>query len=197
MILTVYRLNKNRETFKNLADAQRMHLLITDLFNSSRKDVNALYRVEYKNDEAYLFLQSDIKPGPFEGGHIVKQREIDDLLIKSDHLTISIVTAPSKNYAIDGRKSLHYLKTEEERINWIKKKLLENGMNTEYIMERRRDDTFFKHNKEKGGNATISSWEYTCEVVVEDENRMLDLWRKGLGHHKAYGQGLILIKGIS
>lgn len=196
MILTVYRLNKNRETFKYLSDAQKMHLLITDLFNNSRKDVNALYRVEYKNGDAYLFIQSDIKPGPFEGGHIIKQREIDDLLLKSDHFIISIITAPSKHYTINGRKSLHYIKTEEERKGWIKKKLYENGIHTEFITEHRRDDTYFRHSKEKGGSAVISSWEYTCEIEVADEDKMLNLWRKGLGHHKAYGQGLILLKGV-
>ena len=193
MYITVFKYNTdNPIVCKCLVDAATMHRQIQYLFNSQRKDHDVLYRI----DQGYLIVQSDIKPicnGCFE---LIQQYEMSSKLNAiSEGLQYKFRLRTVPRVSDHGKK--HYLKSEEDRVNWIFDQFKKRGATVEAVRECSKNNIVIKskQNVKTGGDTKVSVWEYEGVFSIDDKEAFLRGYKEGIGTQKAYGCGMILLCG--
>lgn len=193
MFITIYKLDtEDIKICKALTDAAEMHRQVQFLFNSARKDHNVLYRVDSGN----LIVQSDIKP---IGDGIFEKIAQYDMDVKLDdwnegcQFRFRIRAVPRVSY--DNKK--HYITSMDGRINWVREQLEKRGMAVMALRESSSGvfKVSSKINKRTGGVVKINAWEYEGVMELLDKDDFISGYTQGIGPHKSYGCGMLLLCG--
>lgn len=196
MYLQVYKLRFTKTCAQALADAQKMHQFLTNLVGERRDTDNLLYRVEYKKDEPYLFVQTDVRLVEDQNLEKIFEVDLSEKLVftNGDEIRFSVVTSPHAK----AHGKVSYFKTDdvgtaqEKRIHWMKRKLEAYGLEVVSIREGKKIETQFF--RPQSGRGTFTSYEYQVAGIIEEADTFLARWRKGFGMHKAYGSGMFLLR---
>ncbi len=191
----------NRTVCAALGDCQKMHRLLNGLFDSSRQDVQLLYRVRGRGRDCsvYLYSSCPIRPEkllPFmtlEG-----QRDLSgwlDTMKPGRRLRFDLLTMPSKKEPQETGKNSRrrILKTEEERLAWMERKAAQNGFALVQMQELETVGFSGKHSQEQGGRMSWNAYHYTGILEIRDAEAFRKAMEQGIGPEKAYGLGMILL----
>lgn len=191
----------NRTVCAALGDCQKMHRLLNGLFDSSRQDVQLLYRVRGRGRDCsvYLYSSCPIHPEkllPFmtlEG-----QRDLSgwlDTMKPGRRLRFDLLTMPSKKEPQETGKNSRrrILKTEEERLAWMERKAAQNGFALVQMQELETVGFTGKHSQEQGGRMSWNAYHYTGILEIRDAEAFRKAMEQGIGPEKAYGLGMILL----
>lgn len=191
----------NRTVCAALGDCQKMHRLLNGLFDSSRQDVQLLYRVRGRGRDCsvYLYSSCPIRPEkllPFmtlEG-----QRDLSgwlDTMKPGRRLQFDLLTMPSKKEPQETGKNSRrrILKTEEERLAWMERKAAQNGFALVQMQELETVGFSGKHSQEQGGRMSWNAYHYTGILEIRDAEAFRKAMEQGIGPEKAYGLGMILL----
>lgn len=191
----------NRTVCAALGDCQKMHRLLNGLFDSSRQDVQLLYRVRGRGRDCsvYLYSSCPIRPEkllPFmtlEG-----QRDLSgwlDTMKPGRRLRFDLLTMPSKKEPQETGKNSRrrILKTEEERLAWMERKAAQNGFALVQMQELETVGFTGKHSQEQGGRMSWNAYHYTGILEIRDAEAFRKAMEQGIGPEKAYGLGMILL----
>ena len=191
----------NRTVCAALGDCQKMHRLLNGLFDSSRQDVQLLYRVRGRGRDCSVYLYSSCpirleKLLPFmtlEG-----QRDLSgwlDTMKPGRRLRFDLLTMPSKKEPQETGKNSRrrILKTEEERLAWMERKAAQNGFALVQMRELETVGFTGKHSQEQGGRMSWNAYHYTGILEIRDAEAFRKAMEQGIGPEKAYGLGMILL----
>ena len=157
-----------------------------------------LYRMEEHDNCYYLFVKSKSMPMKSNLLYIVKQVQMpDDLSFIQSGRTFNFKLRTVPGFSLNGR--LHYFKNSETtsshdlRMRWLTNRLEKAGCRLLGARELEKDNRFVGHSNDKGGKMSISMWDYSGSIVVEDEGLFKKAYRNGLGRSKAYGAGMLVL----
>ena len=203
MYLTKIRLERSNPGYRaSVRDAQRMHRLVTGLFNVARKDADILYRCYINGVYMDLYIYSGIKVDQeriLPGMHLVGERNMSEWLnsLKSgDIYEYQILTSPFKKVAEEGAKNSRrrILRIQEDRIVWLQKKAEQNGFTVLSAVETPSERINAVHPDDKGGQLLSDVYCYTGALRINDADMFRNAVCHGIGPGKAYGLGMILLK---
>lgn len=187
-----------------LRDAQRMHRLVSGLFQTPREDAQLLYRVRTQGAKVSLYLYADrpvdrsrLLPGMFLAG----ERELDDWLAAMQEGQLrgfELLTMPFRKVSDGtGRNSRRrVLRTQEERLAWLTRKAAQNGFTILTVQEAAGEKTGANHPEGKGGCLYLDTYRYSGTLRIDDTERFREAVRCGLGPGKAYGLGMLLLRNV-
>ena len=168
-------------------DRQILHQnLCTACGDTSRADSHTLYvlNADPKTELLVLYVQSTSMPGDIPGFMRINTKEITDL---RDIHRIQISLAPA--YSLKGRR--YYHSDRSHRIDWFMKQAASHGFKVKKCIEGSKECVYFNHGKNKGGNGSISYYNYVCDITITDSKLFEQAVLNGIGGGKAYGLGLI------
>ena len=186
-----------------LGDGQKMHRLVCGCFGTARKASDILYRCRLRGTFADLYLYSAC---PIEEDRLLKgmrlagQRDITSWLEKmtaGNVLQFQLVTMPFRKVAEDGaknsrRRALH---TQEERFAWLTRKAEQGGFQVLSVMESPAEKMTARRPAETGGSLTVDAFCYTGTLRITDAEQFRKTVQTGIGAEKAYGFGMLILKG--
>ena len=187
-----------------LQDAQKMHCLVTGLFQCARKEAEVLYCSQVKGMTVELYLystrpidQNRILPGM----SLVGQRDIGswaDSIKAGDIFRFRLLTAPFRKAAEDGAKNSRRrgLRTVEERIAWLVRKAEQNGFRLLSAEEASDSKVTARHPDSQGGSLIVNTYCYTGTLQILDADIFRRALQTGIGPYKAYGLGMLILKGV-
>lgn len=191
----------NRTVCAALGDCQKMHRLLNGLFDSSRQGVQLLYRVRNRDRDCCVYLYSNCpicpdKLLPFmtlEG-----QRDLSgwlDSMKPGRRFRFDLLTMPSKKEPQENGKNSRrrVLKTQEERLAWLKRQAAQNGFALLQTQELETVGFSGKHPEEQGGRMGWSAYHYIGILEIRDAEAFCKAMERGIGPEKAYGLGMILL----
>ena len=204
MILSKIELNRSVPAVRAaLADCQRMHSLLMGLFGTAREGSAVLYRTRLQGMEADVYLYSAVPPEPeklVSGMTLAGYRDIGpwlDSVKCGQPLSFDLLTMPSKKITSDGKNSRRrILRTQEERMAWLKRKAEQNGFSLETVQELPAFRLTGAHGAEQGGRMYLDAYEYRGILSVTDAELFQKAMQAGIGPEKAYGMGMLLVKKI-
>ena len=97
-----------------------------------------------------------------------------------------------KNKKGEIRKLRIALYKENERVEWLRRKLSE-GAEISELFVKNLEPVYFK---KKGQSGKVVPAHFEGLIRVTDENKFKELWLKGIGPAKAFGCGLLLLKRV-
>ena len=185
-----------------LRDAQRMHRLVSGLFQTPREDAQLLYRVRTQGAKVSLYLYADrpvdrsrLLPGMLLAG----ERDLTDWLdsMGADQVWgFELLTMPFKKTPEgDGKNSRRrVLRTREERLAWLARKAEQNGFSLLEAQEYPGEKLCASHPAEKGGRLFLDSYRYSGVLRITDPALFRNAVKNGIGPGKAYGLGMLLLR---
>lgn len=203
MYLTKLELDlKNPGIRAALLDAQKLHRLVTGLFQSARKDAEILFRCRGRGicTDLYMYSASPVDPDRvLPGMRLAAQRDVTSWLESmeaGDVFSFQLVTAPYRKVAEDGARNSRRraLKTQEERLAWLQRKAEQGGFLLLSTEEAPAEKLVARHSAGSGGSLTVDAHCYTGFLRVEDAERFRQTVACGIGPEKAYGLGMLLLK---
>ena len=78
-------------------------------------------------------------------------------------------------------------------ICWLVEKLRRYGIDTFLVTEIQKQNVSFAHDSDKGGRATITLYDFDIRGTITNIDAFKAAWHKGMGEHKAYGNGMFLL----
>ena len=186
-----------------LRDAQKMHRLASDLFQLSRQEAQLVFRVQTKGQKValYSYAAAPIDRGRLLPGMLLAgERELDDWLASMEagqRWGFDLLTMPFKKVP-DGESRnsrRRVLRTQEERLKWLARKAEQNGFAILNVQELPGGKASALHPEEKGGRLYLDAFQYTGTLQIMDAERFREAVRCGIGPGKAYGLGMLLLKG--
>lgn len=201
MFMTKFHLDLSTPAIRvALWDAQRMHQIVTTIFNSSRKDSNILYRINYRQTSAYLYTYSDTQANrellPV-GVSIEGERDITEwksLLTAGKCVKFDLIASPSKKVKIDGVSKRRLLESEAERFDWLARKGSQYGFELLRASESQEDEAHVNHPADRGGQMSFRTFHYTGILRIVDGMKFQTALATGIGPGKAYGSGMMLLQ---
>lgn len=182
MYITKINLDKTKpEVRRALADRQQLHRMIQKMFGTSRKDSDVLFRLAGNS----LYVSSEKVPNAEaeDGFTLCLERELPPAQEGSVH-RFSLVAQPRK--VVNAKKII--IKSEEERLAWLKRKASENGFEICSIREEGREPIV---SRMKGFD--VDAYNYSGVIRITDEEAFERVQRNGIGPMKAYGCGFLMI----
>lgn len=192
-MLYIYKVAITPFTAKCVDDAQKLHELLCALVGTDRKSASLLYKLDPKN--GYLFLQSDVEPKKSDDIQLLYTLDIDKLLSQKksgDQIHFRLTTDTHMKKTVDGITKKVYVPSENV-IRWLVEKLRRYGVDAYLVTETQKQTITFSHDKSKGGRATITIYDFDIRGTITDADAFRAAWHKGMGEHKAYGNGLFLL----
>lgn len=203
MYVTVFKMDKqsilNSNKTLNLNSNYAIHRWITQQQDANRQKAELLYRVIYKADGIYLFVQSKEKFNRenCEDYGLVFLKEIDlknmlEKISKDPELLLEfdVKTFPCK--AVKEKHKHFFLKDQEDRFLWLEKQLNKFGAEllrcTEYQQQ--------NHILDKFKIVKQPSASYKGILKVIDLEKFSSMISNGLGRTKTFGLGMFLIKPV-
>lgn len=183
-----------------LADCQKMHQLVTGLFDAARQDANILYRTNFVANQLHLYLYASIPvTEPAAKRYRIAQRDLTpwlEQLQPGQYLKFDLIASPSKKVSMDGQKNSRrrILREPGERQAWLERKAEQSGFAICQVMEQEQIHVSGKHHAEKGGTMYHDAYHYQGVLQITDSEAFRRSLQKGIGSGKAYGFGMILIK---
>ena len=185
-----------------LADSQKMHRLLTGLYQDSRQGVSLLYRVKTGGRivSVYQYASSPIKkenigPGMSLGGERCLDRWLDSIEA-GQTWGFDLVTMPFKKERCSdsGNSRRRMLRDEADRLEWLFRKAGQNGFAILEVQEFRDEKLNIYHPRDKGGKMVMDSYRYTGTMMIKDVSAFRKAVQEGIGPGKAYGLGMLLLK---
>lgn len=192
-MLYTYKVAITPFTAKCAGNAQKLHEFLCSLVCMDRKSANLLYKFDPKN--GYLFLQSDVKPEETKNFQLLYTLDIDKLLSQKkngDPIHFRLTTDTHMKRTVNGVTKKVYVPTERA-VEWITKKLCRYGVDASFVAETQKQNIAFSHDESKGGHATITLYDFDIHGMITDIDTLRAAWHRGMGEHKAYGNGLFLL----
>ncbi|MCR4764224.1 MAG: type I-E CRISPR-associated protein Cas6/Cse3/CasE [Lachnospiraceae bacterium] len=185
-----------------LVDSQKMHRLLTGLYQNSRHDVSLLYRVKPNGRvvSVYQYANSPIKKENISSGmSLVGERCLDewlDSMQAGQTWRFDLVTMPFKKERRDdsGNSRRRMIRDEEERLEWLFRKAEQNGFSILEVQEFKDEKMNIYHPSDKGGKMVMDSYRYTGSMTIKDASAFRKAVQEGIGPGKAYGLGMLLLK---
>lgn len=186
-----------RQALKNHQD---MHRNIMKAFHGARKDSEVLYRLIEKRDRYELIVLSKQEPNwelVRSNGYIcmnstdfsnILERFQDGAVFRFDLRAVA-----SKKVKHEGAKNSRriYLKSAEERTEWLERQAMKYGFELLEMHEERSDIPFFV--RKSGEEFQIHGTEFAGVLKIVDHELFSRSWPNGFGPEKAYGMGLMLL----
>lgn len=185
-----------------LLDAQKLHRLVTGLFQCARKDAELLYRCRSRGicTDLYMYSACSIDPAKIVPGmRLVAQRDVTlwlESMENGDVFSFQLVTAPFRKVAEDGARNSRRraLRTREERLAWLQRKAEQGGFRLLSAEETPSERLVARHSAASGGSLTVDARCYSGFLRVENAERFRQTVACGIGPEKAYGLGMLLLK---
>ncbi len=151
-----------------------------------------LYKKEktLNNDhiEFYALVYSEKKPFSTQDILVIQTTEVDVRFQENNLLNFEIKLSPEISH--DGKRIPQ--KLAFKRIEYVQKKLLDAGLSP--IGDVREISSEVLKVSHKTGGYTIRAYIYKGRVIVDDAEKLKSAYEKGIGHHKAYGCGMLCLK---
>ena len=184
-----------------IQDRQRLHKLITGLFQSDRKGAEILFRCRNRgmNTDVYIYSSVPVeKERILPSMHIIAQRDLTEWLLTLKNGSIygfQLITLPFKKVSESGRKNSRRraLKNARERLEWLERKAEQNGFTILSVNETPSEEVKAWHPDEKGGRLTMNTYCYTGLLKISDAEAFQKAIRTGIGPGKAYGLGMLIL----
>lgn len=192
-MLYTYKVAITPFTAKCVSDAQKLHEFLCALVGTDRKNANLLHKFDSKN--GYLFLQSDVEPKEVNDLKLLYTLDIDKLLSQKkngDQIHFRLTTDTHMKKTVNGVKKKTYVPSEN-MICWLVEKLRRYGIDTFLVTEIQKQNVSFAHDSDKGGRATITLYDFDIRGTITNIDAFKAAWHKGMGEHKAYGNGMFLL----
>ena len=185
----------------SLKDAQKMHRLLTGLFQKSRQEASLLYRVKVSAGKVMVYQYSNtpvLRERLRDGVHLFGEREITgwlESMQEGQSWGFDIVTMPfKKEKQGEGTNSRRrFIKDQEERLEWLSRKASQNGFSILDVEEIEGEKLNIYHSSEKGGKMTMDHYRYSGRLVITDAQAFRNGIIQGIGPGKAYGLGMMLL----
>lgn len=187
-----YKLEESSEMAGRCLDAELMHKWLCRLTGASRQESGLLYMLD--TEDMLLHVQSRV---PLQAPELQEIGTLDldsffSRLHDGDRVSFLLTTLPHKKK--NGRAS--YIVGFPEEKAWVKKRLAEHGFDAGSVVPVEKKEVYFCHSKkEKGGQGRVTLRSYIISGQVSDREAFAEVWRTGLGGHKAYGSGLFIKLG--
>ena len=192
-MLYIYKVAITPFTAKCAGNAQKLHEFLCSLVGTDRKSANLLHKFDPKN--GYLFLQSDAKPKKANDIQLLYTLDIDKILSQKkngDQIHFRLTTDTHMKKTVNGITKKVYVPSENA-IHWLVEKLRRYGVDAYLVTETQKQTLTFSHDKSKGGRATITIYDFDIRGTITDADVFRTAWHRGIGEHKAYGNGLFLL----
>ena len=206
MYLTVLKMNKdsllNNPELENqleINSTYAIHQWITECQNRQRHEDNLLYRIMKRNDEVFLYIQSDMKfcTEGIEKKGLIYLRTIDlnDLFdsIDKDCVHFDVQVFPYKTLASTHKKV--FLSDPEARLDWLKRQLERHGAklyDKDTYMEYKLDNIVV--DKKGYKRIFLPTSCFKGVLKIEDEKKFKEFVNHGFGRCKNFGLGLVLFR---
>ena len=190
MYLSTFTCN-NKQTLMN---RNYLHKDIMSMFEKDRKNENVLFAVSGNR----VIVQSDNRPDA-QNKNLKLQHskccdDIFDSIPENGKIVLFGVLRPTKKARKTRTSSVDVaIRNEEERLNWVRKKLMESGCNIMQVNEINKDVIYMK--KPDKNECFERFYSYEMVVQVADKEKFRHAIRTGIGRSKAYGAGLCLVVG--
>lgn len=190
------------EVRQALADCQKMHQLVTGLFDAARQDANILYRTNFVADQLHLYLYASTPvTAAAEERYRVMQRDLTpwlEQLQPGQYLKFDLIASPSKKISVDGQKNSRrrILREPAERQAWLERKAAQSGFSICQVMEQEQIHVSGKHHAEKGGTMYHDAYHYQGVLQITDAEIFRNALQSGIGSGKAYGFGMMMVKKL-
>ena len=186
-----------------LRDTQRMHRLVTGFFGVDRKQGELLYRSVLRGSRVFLYLYSAVpvdRTRLLPGMTLCGERDMTEWLeaLRAGELRdFDLETMPFKKQpdAKGGNSRRRVLRTREERLAWLERKAAQNGFRVIRAEETPGEKGRAVHPGEAGGELYFDNYRYTGTLQITDAEVFQAAVRQGIGAGKAYGLGMLLLKG--
>jgi CRISPR system Cascade subunit CasE len=184
-----------------LADGQKLHRLVTGLFDAPRQDVDLLFRLRTQGGAVTLYLYSAVPPVPerlLPCMRLTGSRDLSDWLERMETgmtLGFDLITMPFKKVPdTEGKNSRRrVLRTEEKRIAWLTRKAEQNGFEILSAREQIGEKLRAVHAPDQGGKLYLDTYQYSGMLCITDADAFQNAVRRGIGPGKAYGLGMLLL----
>lgn len=185
-----------------LVDCQKMHRLVSGLFQTARKDANVLYRLRIEPGRTAVYLYSDMPvnraaliPGMVFGG----ERDLSDWLKALENGQVwrfDLLAAPMKKVAAEGQKNSRrrILREPSERLAWLNRKAEQAGFAILGAEEKEGIHVIGTHSEEQGGRMHWDGYRYDGVLQIRQKELFQRAMRTGIGAGKAYGMGMMLLR---
>lgn len=161
-----------------------MHKWLTSQCNKSRAEEKILYRIDKTQKEMYLYIQS-LHEFPQKNLQRAGLKQVKSFILSVPTDYVSFKITCSAGTTKEGK--YQFLQKEEERIDWVKKKL-SPFMQDISVKETKLQSASIK------GKVRLPGAEYEGYGIVTNLNAFQDAVTNGFGKAKNYGFGLMLYK---
>ncbi len=207
MFISAFILDRRSASVRQcLRNAQDMHRNIMSGFgnngsNSEGSRLGVLYRLVDSGTDIKLYVLSPVLPNwnSFEEkGFYIEDTPKEVSYVSSvtgagNRFGFDLLCIPSKKEKREGKNSRRILlKTEEERVEWLRKKAEQNGFSLLWVREEGGSKVMVK-TKHSSTEAWHGGIRFRGELVVLDAALFSKAFQKGIGAGKAYGFGMLLL----
>lgn len=192
-MLYIYKILPTPFIAKCASDAQMMHKYLCGLIHASRNEANLLYKLDVEH--SCLFVQSDIQPDEAQFFKLLYKMDIDHVLSKKmpqDEIHFRLTTDTHMKKTTNGITKKIYVPHDKIAM-WLTEKLQRNGVDVHSIRELGKRNVTFLHSNDRGGYANVTTYEFDIRGAIVNTESLRNAWHKGMGEHKAYGNGLFLL----
>ena len=191
----------HRDPYRLADDPYGLHKVLCKAAQSTRVQSHILYRWEegptqlIQSDHDLDWDALDLHPSALQ--RPPERKAFDPGFTPGQRLTFRLRCRPCKKLKVAGERhsKLRYLRTDEERFDWLKRQGEKYGFIVESVtagQERWRDT---KPAETESDDATlrnrVSGTLFEGVLVVRDPERLREAVRQGIGPQKAYGFGLL------
>lgn len=191
MMLYIYKLRPTQLNGRLVRDAQAMHAALCEMAGCSRAEGSILWSLD--EEHWYLKVQSDVPLEVRDGLDLIATLDLErqkKRYREGSRVHFSLTTTAYKKRA--GKQV--YCSNPDEAAQNIEKRLGKAGLSVKGINITRKRTIGFCHSKKHGGYGSITVWDADICGVIQDSNLFWDAWHCGMGQHKAYGNGLFILK---
>ena len=199
----------DKEVIYNLKNSNFWHKQIMSGFDEhfipssdARKGLDILHRKEESMNNLYFLVQSIVQPNWY-GKSWVKNAQVkclDDIVnsfVVGKVMNFDVLCSPyytqysinEKTGKMKGRR--RFFKTDEEKLNWLKEKEKYNGFELIgcNVVKTNRTITNIKEQNIK----PIYLTNFIGTLRITDVEKFKTFYSNGVGPHKAYGAGMIML----
>ena len=195
--------------FKKPKNIYQIHQDLWTLFpGQDDKARSFLFRVEQQQAGvgASILMQSEIAPSAGnEQVNLLATRELPLTLIKNQRLRFLLVANPVKTIKDQQQRKNQKgviksnrvpLIKEEERQNWLERKLQSWAQLDSLIIRPCPPLYFYKKDLQKGYSGKIVSIAFEGVLTVQEPDKFIEQVKQGIGPAKAFGCGLLSLARI-
>lgn len=183
-----------------LRNRQKMHALITRMFNSSQSDNHIQYRIRIHERilSAYIYSDSTVVEN-INPVRVVASKNIGgwiDGFESGQMIRFDLYAYPSKKIREEGKKNSRrvILDSVDERVAWLSKKGVQYGYEIESVTEVAPVKAQAYHAEDRGGIMHLNGYHYQGVLRITDKVLFKEAIRTGVGPEKAYGFGMLLVR---